>query len=307
MQPPTAFVLPEKTILNQRFSMDKFRHMKIYSIITSFISKVNDLVQGKTYADAPPASEIILQLLSILDKSVAVFNDTPPVARDVRYGNPSFRTFIDKLRDVAEAWHTEILPPEYHAATIELLPYFLNMFGEYGRLDYGTGHELNFIAWVFCFIRINMLGSIDDLINVGLILMPKYLEIAQLIQNIYTLEPAGSHGAWSVDDYNLLPFVWGSNQLVRDDNSFTVKDIFDTEKVRAFKNHDLYLDMMNNILTVKTGELMVTSPFISEIHCKEGMSWQKVNHGMMRHYTTEVLCKWPVMQHFFFGNLIPFE
>jgi serine/threonine-protein phosphatase 2A activator len=61
------------------------------------------------------------------------------------------------------------------------------------------------------------LGAIgcNDLAAMGLVVFPAYLAVVRKIQKLYWLEPAGSHGVWSLDDYQFLVFLFGAAQLAR--------------------------------------------------------------------------------------------
>jgi hypothetical protein len=55
----------------------------------------------------------------------------------------------------------QLLPPELQGAAIELLPYLLDSFGNATRIDYGTGHETTFVAFLYCLAALGLVTEAD--------------------------------------------------------------------------------------------------------------------------------------------------
>jgi serine/threonine-protein phosphatase 2A activator len=56
----------------------------------------------------------------------------------------------------------------------------------------------------------------------------------------YTLEPAGSHGVWGLDDTSFLPFLLGSGQLKDQSSAPPTATVTQAEVVQAQKDKNLY-------------------------------------------------------------------
>lgn len=72
----------------------------------------------------------------------------PPLQQPMRFGNKAFRSWLDKVITDIISLHESILPKELYPAIIELGPYLCESFGNYTRIDYGTGHETTFMLWL---------------------------------------------------------------------------------------------------------------------------------------------------------------
>lgn len=100
-----------------------------------------------------------------------------------------------------------------HPALIELVPYFQGAFGDGTRIDYGSGHELAFIAWLCCIELLDLFKPEDHQAIITRVFV-RYLKLVRRLQTVYNLEPAGSHGVWGLDDFQFLPYFFGSAQLI---------------------------------------------------------------------------------------------
>lgn len=94
----------------------------------------------------------------------------------------------------------------------EIAVYLVHSFGNKKRIDYGTGHEAHFIAFLLCIKEVGCISE-DDFSALILNVFWEYVLVMRSLQIKYWLEPAGSHGVWGLDDYHFLPFYFGSAQL----------------------------------------------------------------------------------------------
>jgi len=239
----------------------------------------------------------------VLDRVEALARETPAVDNATsRFGNPAFKTFYDKVQQAAPQLH-ESLPAFPAEAISEVSGYFVESWGNRTRIDYGSGMELNFLCWLLCLER---LGVVQESDHVALVIRVfwKYVQVMRTLQSTYWLEPAGSHGVWGLDDYHFLPFLFGSAQL-RNHRYLRPKSIHDNEVVEEFSKDYMYFACIRFINSVKTASLRWHSPMLDDISAVK--TWDKVNQGMIKMYHAEVLGKLPVIQHFLFGSILPYE
>ncbi|VDD74865.1 unnamed protein product [Mesocestoides corti] len=259
----------------------------------------------------------VITLLERLDAQVEL---TPLEVNPQRYGNKAFRDYYSWLCQNATSICQETLEIETTAENFdELVKYLTESVGNPVRIDYGTGHELAFIAFLLALFKMGFLKKPESAIinqktgsalehneyaEIALCVFPVYLRFVRHLQTYFRMEPAGSHGAWSLDDFQFVPYIWGSSQLMG--TGLYEPSVIPNKEVASKEAEScLLFSCVNYIFQVKTG------PFAEHSSCLQSLSnvphWEKINSGMLKMYKGEVLNKFPVVQHFLFGNLLRFE
>eukprot|EP00827_Trimyema_finlayi_P006475 TRINITY_DN726_c0_g1_i1.p1 TRINITY_DN726_c0_g1~~TRINITY_DN726_c0_g1_i1.p1 ORF type:complete len:207 (+),score=43.76 TRINITY_DN726_c0_g1_i1:63-683(+) len=187
----------------------------------------------------------------------------------------------------------------------ELFVYFIDSFGSYERIDYGTGHELNFTIFLYCLKYLKVYDETEYEAIVRNVFY-KYVKLMRRLQLTYMLEPAGSHGVWGIDDYHFIPFILGSAELINCDAAPVPDSINNDTLLAKYKDEYMYLNCIKFIKEVKNkAPFHETSPILHDI--SGAASWAKVAGGLIKMYQAEVLFKHPVIKHCYFGSLFPLD
>jgi serine/threonine-protein phosphatase 2A activator len=280
--------------------------------------------------DMPPPtreSPVIKGLTDMVASLQSLMSEAPPDPGPRRFGNVAFRTWFDLAEQQAgELLKTAIpthvwnfgIPSKSDSSTlplhiVELKSYLLGSFGSSQRLDYGTGHELAFIAFLGGLWKLGAFLPGDEK-NIVLGIVQPYLDLVRKLILTYSLEPAGSHGVWGLDDHSFVSYIFGSAQLsppISPNGSVPLEgsgkdapktaSVMDNKIVEEWRQKNMYFAAIGFIYDVKTGNFWEHSPTLYDI---SGVAtWGKINKGMLKMYQVEVLSKFPVVQHFYFGGL----
>lgn len=178
----------------------RFQSSQAFLKLTTFLLECNTQIAGKTIKNLTleeKSTAVVNRLDKMLASIVALVHSVDVVKVEglrARFGNEAFRTFLSKLRaskrEIVGVLWGEGADKEQKQQD-EVLEYLWRSFGDDRRIDYGTGHELHFFAFLCCLRELGAIRT-EDLPAVLVVVFPKYVDIIRMLQKKYLLEPAGN-------------------------------------------------------------------------------------------------------------------
>ncbi len=101
-------------------------------------------------------------MYGLLEKLDAWVDEVPPIVQPMRFGNKAYKTYLQKVIDASDEDLATLSSTAGFAKAIpEIKVYWEESFGHLERIDYGTGHELNFVAFLFCLYKLGVFNQED--------------------------------------------------------------------------------------------------------------------------------------------------
>jgi len=111
-------------------------------------------------------------IIKYIERLELLLKEIPPFEQKQRFGNKAFKVWHEKCADVtrvsvyfyfqiSQIFLEDLLPLEIQGASIELKTYLMDSYGSAIRLDYGTGHEMAFIFFLFSLYILGLYGQED--------------------------------------------------------------------------------------------------------------------------------------------------
>mgnify|MGYP002627246664 FL=1 len=302
------FCIPEK-IGNKPDLMSRFTKSPAFHDIVNFLYDIQHKIRGmkKSEVQSTTSNECLKEFDNLYNKLEELYKKHPPKEGNEKHKDPVFKRYYSDLNSNFENIMKEtILKSDKIPKNLilEIKPYFMDSFGNPHRMDYGTGHELNYLCFLYVLYKAGLYTE-DDFPFLSLNIFFKYVVFMRKLQTNYVLEPAGARGVWGLDEYQFVPFIFGASQLI-DNKEIGPKGILDDNILKTFKDEYIYLDCVDYIKSVKIGASFGQyAPILESI--TNAKNWEKIAKGLVRMYQDDVLGKIVIIQHFYFGSVLLLE
>ncbi|GEM08613.1 hypothetical protein Rt10032_c06g2630 [Rhodotorula toruloides] len=276
-----------------------------YQHVETTILRLTAAVRGKADEEVCHEGEATRRLSSFLRRLRGWVAEVPLQQGPQRFGNKAFRDWLSKVEEAEPAFQRDLVATTSSPAVDPslLLPelsfHFRSSFGSAQRLDYGSGHELSFLAYLTCLCRLRVFGENDEQAIVTRV-FKEYIETCREVQRMFKLEPAGSKGVWGLDDHQHLVYLFGASQLVGHP-SLRPASILSVPTIEPLAPSYLFLSSIMHVRAIKRGPFHEHSPLLHQI-ASTVPTFHKVTKGLWEMYKAEVLVKLPVVQHCRFGE-----
>lgn len=282
---------PLKDCMPPNYEFD-FTKTPAYSALIGFMKDINtSIIQNKERTK----NEKFHRILDAINEKI---NQTECIDGDHRFANIAatiIHEFLEKI-NLRKYFHDENCTETREISDndiISLRTYLMESFGNKIRLDYGTGHEINFLAFLYV-ARCCEILSISDVPD----LFQKYFIVVRNFIYKYNIEPAGTLGCFAVDDYSYFPFFLGSAELsAKKYSEITIQQLLRNDKYKHF----MYREVIDFCIEHKTrgdpyGSTIIIHPPMLQSFCE--MPWIEVNKVMLEFIDKKVFRRYVAIQHF---------
>lgn len=143
LTPPYNFRTPVKKIHTQN-DIDQFQSPSTCQNFLGFVVLLSESIRSHKLSDPCHESPVVLAIIFVLETLMTYVDEIPLAPQTSRYGNLAYRTWHECMTSDAESFMLKFLPPDLQSATVELVPYFTDSFGNSSRIDYGMLFRISF-------------------------------------------------------------------------------------------------------------------------------------------------------------------
>ncbi|ELQ76162.1 Phosphotyrosyl phosphatase activator [Trachipleistophora hominis] len=274
---------PADSFLDEK---NKFRYSPAYTALSVFLGDINENIRERSYKQDP--QNFVILLLNKIDDKI---QNTPLNTGPQRFANCAVAEVYEFIESVPLDFgeFTKVSEDDRHILHV----YLDQSFGSKHRFDYGTGHELFFLSFLYVCNQLGIL-SIYDMEEV----FQRYFQVVRNLIYRFNLEPAGSHGPWVIDDYHFMPFLFGSAQLI--DTKLTFTDLFKKENAHLLYSEAVLFCIKHKCRFVKTD----FKKHSAALYSIKDIDWKSINERIMEMIEEEVMGRDVVTQHFIYSKYL---